>query len=68
MIRKTREMIIIPDETQINLPIYRKELLLKEERHGHVVKDFSDIYHLGLTFETVQVGEENYNGLKQLLN
>ncbi len=62
MIRKTREMIIIPDETQIHLPIYRKELLIKEERHGHVVKDFSDTYHLGLTFETVQVEEENYNG------
>lgn len=62
MFYKTREMIIVPNETIVPLPEYRKELTTKEDRHGKPVKEFSDKYQLGLTFQNVGVEEGNYNG------
>lgn len=62
MHKKSREMIIVPDETQVDLYEYRKELLTNDDRHGHVVKEFSDLYNLGLTCEVLNLEKENYNG------
>lgn len=61
MYRKTREMIIIPNETIVPLLEYRKELT-QDERHGKPVKEFSDKYQLELTFQNIGVEEGNYNG------
>ncbi len=61
MVKKTREMIIVPDETQVDLIEFRKELPNQKDRHGIVVKEFSDFGKLGLTFENVGVKEGVYN-------
>ena len=61
MIKKTREMIIVPDETQVDSVEFRRQLPNDSDRHGKVVKDFVDCYQLGLTFEKVGVKEGIYN-------
>lgn len=59
----TRETIIIPDEKQINIPIYNKKLN-ENEAHGLGIKDFSDKYNLGLTCQKLGLQENDYHDIK----
>lgn len=47
MLNKLREMIIVPNEDIINVPIYERKLSLNEP-HGLAVEEFSNKYHLGI--------------------
>ena len=47
MLNKLCEMIIVPNEDIINVPIYERKLSLNEPR-GLAVEEFSNKYHLGI--------------------
>ena len=54
-----RELIIVPNEEIIADGVWCKSLTEKE-RHGKGIEEYSKIYNLGLSEETV--GVDNYNG------
>lgn len=54
-----KETIIIPNENILNVPIYNKPV---EIHHAKNIKDFSDKYQLGLTFENVGLKENEFYG------
>lgn len=55
-----KETIIIPNETILNVPIYNKPV---ETFHAKNIKDFSDKYKLGLTFENVGLPDNEFYGI-----
>lgn len=54
-----KETIIIPNENILNVPIFNKPV---EVHHAKNIKDFSDLYQLGLTFENVGLKENEFYG------
>lgn len=54
-------LIIIPNEEELAVPIFDKEVD-ETIRHGQRVKEFSDFHHLGLNFQNLGLEEGNYNG------
>lgn len=54
-----KEVIIIPNENILNVPIDNKPV---NQYHGENIKNFSDEHNLGLTFESLGLRENEYFG------
>jgi len=57
-----RETIVIPDEKQINTPIFKKELEVYEP-HGLGIVEFSSEYNLNQYYEKFGLTDDNYYDL-----
>lgn len=58
-----RELIIIPDSKQVNIPIFKRKLH-EEEGHAIGIKEFSDQHNLGITHEELEIEKDNYHDMK----
>lgn len=59
--KMTEQIIIIPNEDYISDGVWPRKLV-GDERHGKIIYDYALEHNLGLTFESVGVEAENYNG------
>lgn len=62
MLNKLREMIIVPNEDIINVPIYERKLSLNEP-HGLAVEEFSNKYHLGINNNSLGLQKNDYQNI-----
>ncbi|MCI8575557.1 MAG: hypothetical protein HFI09_03715 [Bacilli bacterium] len=59
--KSQRKVIIIPNEYSIKHGVFER-VLIGKDRHGMGAKEFSDLHHLGLTFQNIGLEENDYNG------
>ncbi len=56
-----KETIIIPNENILDVPVFSEKVGINEY-HSQKIKEFSDRYNLGLTFENVGIEADKYYG------
>ncbi len=57
-----RAIAIIPNEEILNVPLFYRDVQ-DTEFHAMKVQEFSDKYHLGITFENLGLEAEYYGGI-----
>lgn len=57
------ELIIVANEELVPSGVWSRTII-DGDRHGKRIKEYSDLYKLGLTFEKVGVEVNDYNGYR----